>query len=77
MSMQTKTLQPLILSDYEKWENAITEHIAKTLGTTFGEAAGIVEANTFVLSQNWANDTSAEETARLLLIKKSLQLWKV
>jgi hypothetical protein len=61
-------------NDYTNWENVVTNEIERTLEITHSDAQGLVEANDFVLAQQWSAGTDAKEAARFILIKKAIEL---
>lgn len=52
---------------YDTWEINVTELIASQLDATYGDAAGIVEAQPFYMAQSWGLGLTAEQTASKLL----------
>lgn len=52
---------------YTEWEIAVTEQIAEEGGFTYGDAAGIVEGQPFVLQQAWTLGLDAQQAAAKII----------
>lgn len=52
---------------YTFWDESITTIISNTLLIPYGDAAGIVEAQSFKMSQCWALGDDAETTANKIM----------
>lgn len=51
------------MSSYVEWEQSVTELIAEELQVSYGDAAGIIEAQPFYMQQSWGNGMDAHLTA--------------
>lgn len=54
------------VSDYDKWEGDVAEELSLMLDIPFSDAYGIIQANSFYMTQSWGKDLTAEETAKLI-----------
>lgn len=55
------------LEKYNHWLRDITDTIIKELHISNGDAQGIVEANDFILAQEWGKDTEASQVASIII----------
>lgn len=51
---------------YAVWEASVTEQVAELLGVDYSDAAGVIEAQQFLLSQAWGNGLESEQAANLI-----------
>lgn len=55
------------MNKYDTWETEVTELIAAQLQCTYGDAAGVVEAQPFYMAQSWGMGLTAEQTANKII----------
>jgi hypothetical protein len=56
-------------TDFNDWENEITELIESMLEISRSDAQGFVEVNEFYIMQSWSKGLTAKETAILIDVK--------
>ena len=57
------------MSDYDKWNGEVIDHVEMMLDITRSDAQGIVMAQAFTLSRSWAKALSAKATAEIIADK--------
>jgi len=65
--MQTQTNNPNNISPFSLWEEAVTDHLAAHFECTYSDAAGLVEAQDFLMRQSWGLGLTAEQTAAKII----------
>jgi len=52
---------------YVEWEGNVTELVAGDLQVSYGDAAGIIEAQSFYMQQSWCRGMNAKQTSEKIL----------
>lgn len=55
------------MSSYTQWEGNITELVAEDLQVSYGDAAGVIEAQSFCMQQSWCRGMDAKQTSERIL----------
>lgn len=61
------------LSKYETWLGEIYNEVGELMDASRGDAQGIVEAQSFIVSQEWGKGTNAKDAAKVIVAKAKEQ----